>query len=131
MVTRERWLAIGVLLVAGSLVCCASSSATGSLDRLYPPGEPRAEAARSTSRHENTLVRSVLREAESGRLALPPGTAAALGPDRLSGAAGYDAYRARVRRGQGYSARWRQYCDYVFFDASERIVAAYRSADEC
>ena len=111
-------------------LACASGAPSAQLDRVYQPGADRAVGAKRTQRQENELVFSRLRDSETGEFELSSELREAVG-SRLSTAVGYDAYRVRVKRGQGYSASWRRYCDYVFFDDSQQIVGSYRREGGC
>ncbi len=121
-----RVLASLALLAPLALACASTGAAR--LDGLYPPGEPRANAAGSGPRREVTLARTQVVEAGA---ALTPDARAALGPDRSGRVAGYDAYDVRQKVGGGYNVRWKSYCDTVFFDASDRIVGATRREGRC
>ena len=109
---------------------CASDRPLAHLDRVYPAGADRAEGAKRTQRQQNELAYTRLRDAELGDLGLSAELRDSVG-FRLSTAVGYDAYRVRVKRGGGYSASWRRYCDYVFFDESQEIVASFRREGTC
>jgi hypothetical protein len=123
-------LSLCALLLLGCLAACASGPASARLASLYEPGAARAEGALRTARQQNELAFTRLRDPRTGELDLVEEAASALGVD-LSSAVGFDAYRARVRIGRGYSATWRRYCDSVFFDEEERIVGAYRREGSC
>ncbi len=118
------------LLALSFLMGCVSTSPAERLARLYEPGADRATAAGRMDRQQIELAFTRLRDPRAGQLALDAEAAAALGFN-LSTAAGYDAYRVRVRVGQGYSATVRRYCDYVFFDEAQKIVGAYRREGSC
>lgn len=109
---------------------CAAGAMSGGLDGVYPPGADRAAGARNTPRQQNELARTRLRDPQTGELALGDELPEALDA-AISNAAGYDAYNARVKRGQGYAATWRAYCDFVFFSESQEIVASYRRRGRC
>ena len=111
-------------------LACASDRPSAKLDRVYQPGTDRAEGAKRTQRQQNQLVYTRLRHTETGEFELRAAVREALG-SRLSNAVGYDAYRVRVNRGQGYSATWSLYCDFVFFDELQQIVASYRREGRC
>ena len=117
------------LLLLSCLSACAPTQREA-LDHIYPPGADRTTATKQTQRQQSELVFSRQRNPHTGRLELPTELRQAAS-SRLSAAVGYDAYHVRVRRGQGYSATWKTYCDYVFFDASGKIVEAYRREGRC
>ena len=112
------------------LFACASDGPSARLDHIYRPGSARAEDAKRAKRQQNQLAYSRLREKGTGELGLSAAVRDAVG-SRLSEAVGYDAYQVRIKRGQGYSAIWKRYCDYVFFDRSQEIVASYRREGSC
>ncbi len=121
---------LGAVLGLSCALSCASTSRSSYLEELYPVGADRSVGARQTQRHQSQLAFTRTLDAESGGSELGSDVRDGVGP-RLSSAVGYDAYRVQVRRGQGYSARSIQYCDYVFFDASQKVVAAYRREGGC
>ena len=123
-------MSLRLLVLLTFSLACASDRPSAKRDRVYQTGADRAEGAKRTQRQQNQLVYSRLRDTETGELELSAEVRQAVG-SRLSTAVGYDAYRVLVKRGQGYSATWRRYCDYVFFDESQQIVASYRRQGRC
>ena len=57
--------------------------------------------------------------------------ALALAPDALAKPKLTPSKHRKVKKGVGYTATWVEHCDYVFFSASDAIVAAYRVKESC
>jgi len=97
------------------------------LDELYPPGSERASARDPTA----SYFGAVAVPSEPSRDLFMRAAVESILRESNEAVAGIDLYERDERVGSELDQAPRTVCDYVFFDAEDRILRAYRRFAPC